>query len=134
MGLKIPRPADAEGLVLGAALDFARGRDRLASWSDPGVAGESVPIRDLRIAERGVMLPLRDDVGGVSSLTGDRVRAKGSRRWTAAGELGAEPARRGVSGLFVFRKLELRAGVNGFALCCLSTGILEIAVSLSRSR
>ena len=85
-------------------------------------------MRDFRAADRGVMFPMRDVAAAGSSLAGDRVRTKASRRWAEAGELGAEPARRGVKGLFVCRKLELRAGVKGFPFCCLSMGILEIAV------
>jgi hypothetical protein len=82
-------------------------------------------MRDFRAAVLGVIFPLRG-VGAAGSRAGDRARMKASRRVEGAGELGADPTSRGVSGLLVFaRKLELRAGVMGLPLDCLSMGILE---------
>jgi hypothetical protein len=82
-------------------------------------------MRDLRAADRGVMFPLSEvgvgvDVG--SSRAGDLARTNASFL-AVAGEFCVDPARRGVKGDFV-RKFELRAGVNGFPLICLSGGIL----------
>ena len=81
-------------------------------------------MRDLRAAVRGVMLPLRDLAVGCSRA-GERVRTKASLLVEDAGELAPDPKRRGVRGLLVFeRKFELRVGVMGLPLVCLSRGIL----------
>lgn len=85
------------------------------------VEGDSVPKRDLRAAVRGVMFRPN---GEASSLFGDGCRTNGSL-FTVAGDLVVVPASRGVRGLLVERKLELRVGVNGLPFC-LSGGILGV--------
>ena len=111
--------------------DIALGLVGAVERFEPGVAGDSVPMRDFRTAVRGVTLPAKD-VAATGSLAGDRVRTKASRRAEEAGEVGTEPTRRGVRGLFVLaRKLELRAGVMGLPLGCLSKGIVDVGVCRS---
>jgi hypothetical protein len=114
--LVIPRPD-----CLGPVPDTALGLVVALVFAEPGVAGDSVPMRDFLAAVLGVTLPARGPVA--SSLAGDRFRVSASRLAAEAGELGADPARRGVSGLLAFLKFELNAGVNGFP--CLSSGILN---------
>lgn len=84
------------------------------------VDGDSVPMRDLRAAVRGVMFKVNGDA---SSLFGDGCLTKGSL-FVVAGDFRAPPASLGVNGLFVDRKLELRVGVNGLPFCR-SGGMLE---------
>jgi hypothetical protein len=87
------------------------------------VEGDSTPMRDRRAADRGVIFPLSEvGVAVGSSRTGDLARTNASR-FAVAGEFWVDPASRGVKGDFV-RKFELRAGVNGFPLICLSGAIL----------
>lgn len=119
----MPSPVGVRVYSLEAAPDTARGLAVVAVPVEADVDGDSVPMRERRAAVRGVMLPLADGVV-VASRTGDLVRLNGSRRTPIAGEPGAEPASLGVKGLFVDRKLELRAGVIGLPLDCLSMGIL----------
>ena len=120
----IPKPDWVFGAALEAAPETARGRVDGPSRAEPGVPGDSVPILDFRAALRGVIFPLMDGEAA-SSRAGDRVLGRGSRRIVVAGEVGSEPASRGVKVLFVPRKLELSVGVNGFAFCCLSMGMLR---------
>ena len=127
LGLLIPRPGCETGAIFDPAPDIALGLAVVAGLCEPGVAGDSVPMRDFLAALRGVILPLRF-VGAGVSRAGERARTKTSRRFAEAGELGPDATRRGVRGLLVFgRKLELSAGVMGFPLDCLSKGILGFA-------
>lgn len=96
------------------------------------VVGDSVPIRDFRLPERGVILELRKLETGVeiSSLCGCWDTEGDSELTRRRGDfdrgLGEVPASFGVSGLFVDRKLVLSVGVKGFAgvpWFCLSRGI-----------
>ena len=132
-GLEISNPVCVRALSLEAAPDIARGLAAVVAPAEPGVDGDSVPMRDLRAAVRGVMLPLAAGVD-VSSRTGDLVELKGSRRTATAGEPGAEPASLGVKGLFVDRNFELRAGVIGLPLECLSMGIIGCCACRDFSR
>lgn len=124
-GLLIPRPVCDTAAGVTPAPDTALGLATAAAWFEAGVAGDSVPIRDLLAAVRGVILPLRGLAGAISRA-GERVRTKGSLLMDDAGELAPDPTRRGVRGLLVLgRKFELSAGVMGFPLVCLSPGILD---------
>jgi hypothetical protein len=79
-----------------------------------GVPGESVPIRDFLLPERGVTFVLN---GESSSLTTAAIFGRASRSGDSlesGGEIWVEPASFGVTGLFVARNLELRAGMRGF--------------------
>jgi len=95
-----------------------------------GVAGESVPIRDRLLPERGVMLALSGEMSSlaIEAIFG-RVLRSGDVR-NNAGEVGKEPASLGVIGLFVALNLELRAGRRGFVgwplLLCLWTDMAAV--------
>jgi hypothetical protein len=95
-----------------------------------GVEGDSVPIRDFRATDRGVILPLKV---GVDCPSAFRLLAASSvcmlRFARRFGEELLEPKTLGVKGLLVCRKAELRLGVRGLAelpLLCFSTGMLCI--------
>ena len=115
----MPSPGCVDGDL--TVVPPAAGRAAGTVLVDVGVVeGDSVPMRDLRAAERGVIFPL---IEGASSRPGDRVRTNPCLG-REAGELGPEPASLGVKGLFVERKFALSWGVNGLPFWCLSTGML----------
>lgn len=79
-----------------------------------GVAGESVPIRDLLFPDRGVTFVLN---GETSSLAIAAMFGRVSRSGDSlekVGEVWEEPPSVGVTGLFAARNRELRAGMSGF--------------------
>jgi hypothetical protein len=93
-----------------------------------GVDGDSVPIRDFRAADRGVIFPPKVDVDCPSSVrllvTDSLCRARFAGTF---GDALLDPNTLGVKGLLVWRKAELRLGVRGLAelpLLCLSMGML----------
>lgn len=95
-----------------------------------GVEGDSVPIRDFRAADRGVILPPKL---GVDCPSAFRLLAASSvcmpRFAGRFGDALLEPKTLGVKGLLVCRKAELRLGVRGLAelpLLCFSMGMLCI--------
>jgi hypothetical protein len=95
-----------------------------------GVAGESVPIRDRLLPERGVMLALSGEMSSlaIEAMFG-RVLRSGDVR-NNAGEVWREPASLGVIGLLLALSLELRAGMRGLVgwplLLCLWTDIVAV--------
>ena len=124
--LEMPSPADTSFGRSLSTIDLGRGL-RVA-LPPSGVDGDSVPIRDFRAAERGVMLPLKVGVdwpSPVRLLVADSVC-----RPRLAGRVGdalLDPKALGVKGLLVCRKAELRLGVRGLAdvpMLCLSMGML----------
>jgi hypothetical protein len=79
-----------------------------------GVAGESVPIRDLLFPDRGVTFVLN---GETSSLATAAIFGRASRSGDSLKSVGGVwvgPASFGVTGLFVALNLELSAGMRGF--------------------
>lgn len=75
-----------------------------------GVAGESVPMRDLRLPDLGVMFVLN---GETSSLAIEAMFGRAA----SVGELWLDPASFGVTGLLAALSLELSAGVKGLEDC-----------------
>ena len=124
--LEMPSPADtAFGRSL-SNIDLGRGLRATCPLS--GVEGDSVPIRDFRAADRGVMLPPKE---GVAWLPAVRLLVADSmcrpRFAGMDGDALFELRLLGVKGLLDCRKAELRLGVRGLAdvpFLCLSMGML----------
>lgn len=118
-GLLMPKPVPFMAISSPAALlpDTALVRFAPVLATPLGVAGESVPIRERLLPDRGVMFALS---GEMSSLAIEAVFGRASRsgdRRDTAGDVCGEPASLGAIVLLVARNLELSAGIRGFVGC-----------------
>ena len=122
----IHRPVDRSFGRSLSTIDLGRGLRVTVLPS--GVDGDSVPIRDFRAADRGVILPLMVGVEWLSTVRLLVVDPVCRPRFAGiCGDALLDPKTLGVKGLLVCRKAELRLGVKGLAelpLFCLSIGML----------
>ena len=118
-GLLIPNPVPFIAIASSIRLLPETALDLFSPAFVPplGVAGESVPIRDRRFPDLGVIFALN---GETSSLAIEAMFGRASRSgesMESVGEIWVDPASFGVTGLFVARNRELSTGMRGLVGC-----------------